>query len=419
MSGHCPLFPAKLSAMRVLAIALVSVAFPLCAQSTFDLTGYAALRGVNATGQPSWLERGFGRLEAGGNRDDVLASAHLGVDWTPSKYFDVHVSGAARRDPEEFGGQEAGLVEAYADARAIFGLDDLQLRAGMFFLPTSRENKDAIWASPYTINFSALNTWIGQEVRPIGLDLQYRHTTGHGHVISTAATAFRGNDTMGTLLAWRGWTVGDRLSVYGEVLPLPPIGSLDTWFFRQRDDGSKPFGPDLDGKTGYSARVRYSIPPRFQLSYAWLDNRGDRALYRGEYAWATKFHLLGAEFGDPDDFVVAGEVVTGTTKMGLFETFVEADFYATYLLVSEKRGRNRFSARYELFGTGELDHTEGENNDESGRSWTLTWMVDLTRTLRGALEFTQVTGDRPAAQQYGFDPDTNGRSVTLEARYRF
>ena len=56
---------------------------------------------------------------------------------------------------------------------------------------------------------------------------------------------------------------------------------------------------------------------------------------------------------------------------------------------------------------------------ESGRSWTLTWMFDVKANVRAAAELTQVTGDRPAAQQYGFDPSTTGRSVTLEARYRF
>ena len=38
--------------------------------------------------------------------------------------------------------------------------------------------------------------------------------------------AFRNNDSMGALLAWRGWSVGNRLSVYDEVLPLPPLTTL-------------------------------------------------------------------------------------------------------------------------------------------------------------------------------------------------
>ncbi len=415
--------------MRSLLIAL-AFATTVSAQQSFDLTGFIAARGVNATGPASWLEGGFGRLEAGGDRDDFTALAHLGIDWNPTSWLGLHASGVARRDPEEFGGDAMGLVEAYMDVRKEIAFDEIRLRGGFFFLPTSKENKDDNWASPYTIHFSALNTWIGQEVRPLGLDLQYRHTTDGGHTITGGATAFRANDTMGTLLAWRGWSVGDRLSTYGEVLPLPPLGSLefpDGPFWRQRDDGTTPFTEDLDGRTGYSARLRYGIPHRGNIQYTYLDNAGDRALYppeseSGEYSWETRFHLLGMEIGNPDDFVVAAEYMVGETYMGLtqFPNFVEAGFSAAYLLVSEKRGRNRWTARYELFATEEEDETPlGEDSDESGRSWTLTWMVDITPAIRGAVEFTQISGNREAAQQYGFDPSTTGRSVTLEVRYRF
>jgi hypothetical protein len=89
------------------------------------------------------------------------------------------------------------------------------------------------------------------------------------------------------------------------------------------------------------------------------------------------------------------------------------------VLLSEKRGRNRWTARYELFGTEDQDRSAAEDNHESGRAWTLAWMFDVTQHLRAAAEYTQVTGDRAAAQQYGFDPSTTGRSVTLEARWRF
>src|SRR5215212_6818526 len=199
--------------MRCAVVLALTFATTLSAQ-TFDLTGYVAARGVNATGPASWLESGFGRFEAGGDRDDFSAVAHLGVDWQPANWLDLHASGVARRDREEFGGDDAGLVEAFADVHKDIAFDEIRLRGGFFFLPTSKENKDDNWASPYTINFSALNTWIGEEVRPLGLDLQYRHTTNAGHTITGGATAFRGNDTMGTLLGWRGWSVGDRLSTY-------------------------------------------------------------------------------------------------------------------------------------------------------------------------------------------------------------
>ena len=396
------MYPALVRAALIVLL-LAPAAF---AQSSFDLQGYVAARGVNASGPESWLDGGIGRLEAGGNQDDAMGVAQLGFDWRPSRYFDLHASGVVSDD-------EAGLVDAYVDARAIWGLDELQLRAGQFFLPTSRENRDELWASPYSISFSALNTWIAQELRPIGVDLEWRHTLQRGHILTTAATAFRGNDSMGALLGWRGWTVGNRLSTYGEVLPLPPLTSFNTFFSGQRKDGTKPFGTDLDGNTGYAARVRYSVPQRGNVQYAYVDNRADRELHRGEYAWATDFHLLGGEIGNPDGLAIAAEVMRGSTGMGFAPAFVQADFYAAYALISDKRGRNRWTARYDVFGVDEKDFSLAEANDEAGRSWTLAWLYDVGKSLRAGAEFTQITGKNFAGQ------GTNGRNVTLELRYTF
>ena len=154
-------------------------------------------------------------------------------------------------------------------------------------------------------------------------------------------------------------------------------------------------------------------PQRASLLYTYVNNRGDRELHRGEYAWATKFHLLGAEIGNPDRLVLASEYMRGSTTMGRGLAFVDADFYATYLLVSGKSGRNRLTARYELFNTEEGDFSVAETNEENGRAWTLTWMFDANAATRLAAELTQVVGDRADT------PDPDARSVTIEARYRF
>src|SRR5215212_3454840 len=98
--------------MRSFIVVLSLVAAPLFAQSTFDLQGYVAARDTQATGPESWLTGGTGRLEQGGKRTELTGVAQFGFDWTPSRHFDVHASGAARRDPDDFGGDNNGLVEA-------------------------------------------------------------------------------------------------------------------------------------------------------------------------------------------------------------------------------------------------------------------------------------------------------------------
>src|SRR5512140_2273629 len=180
---------------RLVVLALLG-ASSLHAQ-TFDLSGFAAARGVYASGHPSWLREGFGRFDAGGSSPghgsaDAIADLQLGADWRPVNWLTVHAHGLARAEPDDFGGKRAGLVSAYAEADFDHGKNDWRIRAGQFFLGTSRENVGDLWTSPYTVSFSSLNSWIGQEVRPFGVDLQWQALASNA-VITTGATAFRGN----------------------------------------------------------------------------------------------------------------------------------------------------------------------------------------------------------------------------------
>jgi hypothetical protein len=369
----------------------------------------------------SWLDGGFGRLETSPKTQNVDV-AQFGADWTPRPWIDVHVGAQARYEPAVSTVSRAGLVDAFVALRKEFGTDQLQLRAGQFFLGTSRENRENLWTSPYTVNFSAWNTWVGEEVRPIGAELEWRHERANLDAITFAGGAFRGNDTMGALLAWRGWSLGNRLTVYNEVLPLPPLFSLrDPRFFEdQRHDGTVPFESDLDGRTGYTARIRYSRPERGSLQIIRVDNRGDRHEYRDEYAWQTHFTLLSGDVRNDRGGELLAEYGWGSTGMGFRpEAVVDCTYYSAYVLASQKFGRNRVSARVEVFGTEDRDQSNAETNDESGRAWTLAWLYDLRENMRIALEFANVSAQRIAAEESGADPNTDGRSLTLEVRYKF
>ncbi|MEA2166156.1 MAG: hypothetical protein QOK37_4283 [Thermoanaerobaculia bacterium] len=403
--------------MRLIRLSILTLilATNSLAQSTFQLHGFLSAREIYTSGQSSWLQGGFGRLDTGGasvndHRMSTLGVAQIGATWTPSTWLDLHASGVARREQSGAMGKRAGLVEAYVDLHS----EHFQLRAGQFFLGTSRENIDPLWTSPYTINFSPLNTWIGEEFRPVGIDLAWRPN----FYVTAGATAFRNNDTLGALVAWRGWSTGNRLTVYNEVLPLPPLFSLPTDFDDQRHDGTVPFERDLDGRTGVSARVRLQLPERAMMQLTRVDNRGDREEYRGEYSWQTHFNIAAAQIGLTSPATLAAEYCWGATGMGTAPHFVQADFATWYLLASWKRANDRFSVRFDTFSTKDRDGV-AENNTEHGHSWVLAWMHDLKPNVRLGTEFVQVTGDRPAAQQSGFSPNTDGRTVTVEVRYGF
>jgi hypothetical protein len=410
-----------------IVIALIAVAGYPQQPSTFHLSGFLSARDVYGSGQEPWTRGGFGRLEQGGrtvddSRSSPFGLAQLAVDWQPVSWFDVHAQGLGRYEPNGTAGKRAGIVEAYADLRGSWTSDQLQLRAGHFFLPTSRENRDALWTSPYTLTLSTLNSWVAEELRPIGVDTEWRHTFAAGSVFTLGGTAFRGNDSSGALLAWRGWSAGSRISVYNEVLPLPPLFSLHDarMFGEQRSDGTRPFGTDLDGRTGFAGRARVTLPGRGMLQLAHVDNRADRELYHGEYAWRTKLNILGGELGSPDANILVAEYANGSTGMGLPpKAFAQLDVHSGYLLLSHKNGRNRYTARIEAFGTNDRDHSIAETNTEHGRAWSLAWLYDVSNALRLGAEFTQITGNRLAAQESGGDPNMDGRSVIAELRYGF
>ncbi len=400
----------------VRGVAIVFLCLTAHAQ-TLRVSGFLSGGGVYATGPRSWLAGGFGRLDQ--SRNGPFAQAQLGLDWAPTSWLDLHAHGIGRHDREL---DHAGVAEAYVAVRKTFTHDQIQLKAGQFFLPTSRENRDNLWTSPYAITFSAVNSWMAHEVRPIGAELEYRHEFPSLSAITIAGTAFRGNDTMGTLLGWRGWAISSRVTTYDEALPLPPLFSFSNpkMFLDQRRDGTLPFGRDLDGRTGFATRVRYSIPERGMIQFVRLDNRGDRNLYRNQYAWRTRFHLFGGELGSRESTILASEFIDGDTGMGFRgrgRGWVQADFHAWYALVSHKYGRSRLTARVDQFATFERDHSIAENNSEHGRAWTLAWLYELTQHWRLGMDFTNVTGARPAAEQSGVDPNMDGRTFLVEARY--
>jgi hypothetical protein len=384
------------------------------------------LRGVDVESQPSWLQGGFGRLQYGSkgpHNHELTGSgdAHVAIDWNPNQYLRGYVSGLGRFEQEGAHGSRGGLVEAFIEGR-LTPTDHmrLRLRGGTFFLPTSRENTDVLWSSPYTITYSAINTWIGEEVKPTGLDLDWRYASDSGHTVSLAATAFRNNDTAGTLLGWRGWAMHSRLTTYGEVLPLPPLDSLEYWFTKQRH-GTVPFEHDLDGRTGYAYRARWDYRGKAILQISTYDNNGDRLLYRHEYAWYTAFKSAGLELHPAPAWTVAAEWLSGSTEMGNPAVNpLDMDFRATYVLGSWKPRNIRLSLRRDDFRGEDYDHfAKAEDNDESGHAWTAAAFWEPRAAFRLGFEVVDLKANRPAAAQSGFNPNTNGRSVILEARYLF
>lgn len=85
---------------------------------------------------------------------NVGAHAQLNIDAEPSE--------------DQFRGR-IDIIAGYVFYRpALTTILHLDLRGGVFFPPVSLENPGPAWTTVYTITQSALNSWIGEEVRPTG-----------------------------------------------------------------------------------------------------------------------------------------------------------------------------------------------------------------------------------------------------------
>jgi hypothetical protein len=425
-----------MKSLHLLVPLLLSIAWAAMAQEPppepqFHLDGILSLRGVAAGGGVSWLRGGFDPLESSGpeSHNDFVPreSLQIGGDWRQSTHFDAHVHGVARDDGPGTLGSHFGITEAYFDIRPLKGKkNSLQLRTGMFFLPTSRENVGPLWSSPYTITYSALNTWIAQEVRPVGLDLSYRYAADSGRSMTVAGTAFRRNDTMGTLLAWRGWSLGDHLAVYREVLPLPPSSLRDS-FPEQRADGTRPIQHDLDENFGWSLRGRWQLRDQAVMQFVRIDNRGTGEFYpdpsptSGQWAWRTRFYIVGGEWTPDPLTTVAVEYSWGTTSLYNEEPgapFLNMGYYAGYVLASRRIGRNRVSARIDQFGTDDRANSRiVTTSNEHGVGLTLSYFRIVSSTIRVGLELVNVHGTRKVEPAVG--PTVTGHNLILEVRKTF
>lgn len=402
-------------------LAALSLSPRIAAADGLKLDGFVFGRGAAVDGPPSWMAGGFGRFpDSGGDADGQARFAgrargevQAALDWSPSLVWDFHVHGLARVEPAGTQGRRVGVTEAFVEFRPeLTASTALRFRLGTEFPPASRENTGRLWTSPYTLTLSALDTWIAEELRPTVLEATVVHKRSNaGDALEIGGAVLGGADSLGALLAWRGWTLGDRLVTIGERLPLPPLATLRPGgaFGRQRD-GTTPIA-ELDGRPGWLAQARWTRG-RAGLHVWGLDNRGDRLLHRGQYAWRTRLVSAGATLGLGRLLIIVADGAWGQTGMGpTDQAHVDIDFRTAYVLASLGSRRARLSARYDVFRNIDRDHT-AEPDDDDGHAWTAAVMWAPVRRLRLAVEASHVQASRAAA----LPPASGGRRLQGEVR---
>jgi hypothetical protein len=301
----------------------------------------------------------------------------------------------------------AGLTEAYLEWRPLpSGLNRNRLRFGAFYPAFSLENAGSAWTSPYSRSFSAANSWIAEEIRPIGIDWRLTRPIGSDrspHELGAFSGLFYGNDPAGTLLIWRGWSIHDRQTRLNERLPLPPLilpgqgGSPDQVIERSLDPIA-----EIDDRPGFYAGSEWRYANHAKLSLAVYDNRADPYAFRdGQWAWGTRFWHFAAQISLPGDFGLILQRMRGDTDWlvpppdaGLITPSTELvtdEFDTSFVLLSKSIGsQHRISLRFDAFDI----RRPGELEIDGGNATTLAYTYSVNTRLTMQFEWLRIDSSR-------------------------
>ena len=393
---------------------------------TFDFMADA--RVTLSEGEPSWFNDWLGKGRYGGTHwggdsieklrlAEVSAVARAEINWDWSGF--VH----AKYDPEQ--DKPLDLVEAFVKFKpAPSSAFAYEARFGLMFPHISRENTGFAWTTPYTITPSAINSWVGEEIRALAAEGKATYDTG-SHSLSLTAAIFGFNDPAGTLLAFRGWALNDYKVGAFSQLPLanlPSIGA-DSDFLAKQPLWVHPIN-EIDGRPGFYAALDWDYADRFKAGAFYYDNRGDpEELKRKQYGWDTRFWNLYAEAEPWDGMTVLSQYMTGNTKMGRQRTGwqypVDVDFEAVFVLASQQFDRNRLSVRYDWFATDDNTFVVEDNNNEWGHAWTVALSREFRERDQLILEYLRLDSWRPARKEIGYAADQAQTIIQLSYRLRF
>ena len=423
--------PKIIAACAGLGLAMLLAGGPALAEpdlfSRQAFEGLIDLRAVAADGQPSYLDGGYGRARFGGDGSDGLKGrlslADAALVWKPQLTWSL----GAIIDVEHQDGQNHpfDLVQAYLTFRPTpQGDTRISARAGFYYPPISEEHEGATWAVRDTITPSAINSWVGEEVKVVGGEGRISHRFGEQELAATAGL-FGYDDTSGTLLTFRGWGLTDIKATAFGTFAMPPIDP----YMAPRQAPVTQSTAELDGRVGYYGRLDWRPVPQLSLAAFYYDNRGDKtSVLDHQWAWATRFWNFGAVLDLGEHSRVLAQGMLGHTKMGFPEPghaeWLDLDFSSAYLMASHDFGRSGVTGRIEYFATRDrnfdpvVDDPE-DNRGEHGWAITAAYRYELTRKARLTLEALHIHSRRPSLDEYGFEPLQDQTLVQSSVRLSF
>jgi hypothetical protein len=399
--------------MRHIGLALLLVIAVADHANAADVSfqGYADFRVVVPGGETGWLDGGLGKLRFGGNQPSPNVRFTEAVGQGALLLSDAfRFIVVARAEPEQRSGVD--LLEAYAAWRPSVEGWYVSAKAGAFFPPFSLENTDIGWTSPYTLTPSAINSWIGDELRTIGGEAHVERTTDIG-VFALTGAVFCCNDPAGVLIADRGWALDDRpTGLFEEVRQ--PDATLK--LFHAPFPDRTPLFWEIDSSVGWYAGASWSQGGFGKLALYRYDNEADPAAHADDYfAWRTRFWSVGWE-SHLDAFSLLAQAMTGDTVIAPAPGFsAMTKFKSAYLLVAYDIDDWRVAGRIEAFQTRAL--LAPGVLDEDGHAFTAAASWAPQDWLRLTSEIIAIDSRRGERVLMGATADQTDTQFQLSTRF--
>ncbi len=389
------------------------------AASRFDALVDA--RVYTASGEKSWADGGLGKQSLNPKTPGIQGQGVLAWQWTPASSIEARVVANAIDDRAGV----ADITEASLRFRPLPRSAWRQsLRIGAFFPDISLENDGPGWTSTRSISTSAVNAWIGEEIRTIGAEwtLERRgRLAGSPHDLAISLAVFGFNDPAGAMLAWRGWSIGEHITGLNEELDLPEIPSIDTsGTFNKQAPATDPFR-EIDHRPGWYANPRYAHTSGWNVSAMVYDNRGDPGTIRdGHYAWRTRFHHVGVAGPLFANWSLTAQWIQVRTQMGPSSVGpLDADYSAAYLGLHRQFGDHAVNFRADFFSADDRENTPDDPNQESGRAFMLNYAyAPHSAHWSIMLEALLVESRRSARVLIGDSLHADERSLVARWRWR-
>lgn len=364
-----------------------------------------------------WWQGGTGQL---GSADDtlLLGPQLFAAQFTTDSPWSATLHAQWHQHPTV----DLGVTESWISFNPLpFAGYRFRARGGYFYPKFSMENTDTAWSSPYSSNFSVINSWFAEELRARGVEFSFIRP---GRTFNSASSyqwvtgIFQGNDALGTIISWRGFASHPFQTNLGETVRFADYPSIRSGPLALQPDWVQPTR-EIDQRTGFYSGLHWSYQQKSEVRVYYYDNNGDPLVIKhGQYAWDTQFSSIAWQQELNEQLRFVSQYLTGSTEMG--PQAVVVDFKSWFSLLHYDLGHSRLSIRYDYWQQQDKDLLPSDDNNGRGHGWNINLQYPLSENLSLALEWSHLNTEQASRGQWQNWPlQRNFQQLQLLMTWRF